>query len=128
MGQCVFIERTTRATEAVGKLCEAIISGILSFFLSLYLYLFLIYLYYFQDVQIHINARKEAEIINPDTMAYLEIDVFLPSLNLGFEYQVLPSLNKNEKEIHLWCIGTTSLYSNRDRSLSVIARGTTTGF
>ena len=64
------------------------------FFLSLY---FISYLsYYFQDVQIHINARKEAEIINPDTMAYLEIDVFLPSLNLGFEYQVPPSLNKKK--------------------------------
>ena len=94
MGQCVFIARTTRATEAVGELRETIISGIYPFILSLY---FISYLScYFQDVQIHINARKEADIINPDTMAYLEIDVFLPSLNLGFEYQVPPSLNKKK--------------------------------
>ena len=34
------------------------------------------------------NARKEAGILNPGTGRFLELDVYLPSLNLGFEYQV----------------------------------------
>jgi hypothetical protein len=34
------------------------------------------------------NARKEANLINPPTGNYLEVDIFLPSLKLGFEYQV----------------------------------------
>jgi len=38
-----------------------------------------------------VNARKEAGIINPETGRYLELDVYLPALKLGFEYQVCPS-------------------------------------
>lgn len=34
------------------------------------------------------NARKEAGIVNPETGQYLELDVYLPTLNLGLEYQV----------------------------------------
>ena len=36
----------------------------------------------------HVNARKEAGLINPDTGDYMELDIFLPQLNLAFEYQV----------------------------------------
>jgi len=35
-----------------------------------------------------INARKETGILNPETGHFLEVDVYLPSLNLGFEFQV----------------------------------------
>jgi len=39
-------------------------------------------------VEIVVNARKEAKLINPETNYHLELDIFLPSLNLAFEYQV----------------------------------------
>jgi len=36
-----------------------------------------------------INARKEAGILNPSTGHYLEIDVYLPELKLALEFQVI---------------------------------------
>ena len=35
-----------------------------------------------------VNARKEADLVHPETNQHLELDIFLPSLNLAFEYQV----------------------------------------
>jgi len=40
-----------------------------------------------QDAVI-INARKETKIKNPETGLFLELDIYLPDLNLAFEYQV----------------------------------------
>ena len=41
-----------------------------------------------QDEEIKINARREADIINPESGQYLELDIWIPSRNLAFEYQV----------------------------------------
>jgi len=41
-----------------------------------------------KGVELIVNAREEAGIINPASGFPLELDIFLPSLNLAFEYQV----------------------------------------
>ena len=35
-----------------------------------------------------INARKEAGLADPTTNMFLEVDIFMPQLNLAFEFQV----------------------------------------
>lgn len=34
------------------------------------------------------NAREEAALVNPENGEFLELDIFLPGLKLGFEFQV----------------------------------------
>jgi len=34
------------------------------------------------------NVRQGAGLMNPETGSWLELDIYLPSLNLAFEYQV----------------------------------------
>lgn len=41
------------------------------------------------------NARAESGIVNPETGLYLELDLYLPSLNLAFEYNVSVSLDSH---------------------------------
>ena len=35
-----------------------------------------------------VNARKEADLLNPETNSFYELDLYLPTLHLAFEFQV----------------------------------------
>lgn len=37
---------------------------------------------------VSVNVRKEAGILHPDTREYMELDLYIPSLRLAFEFQV----------------------------------------
>jgi len=41
-----------------------------------------------KDVDMKINARKEAGLVDTETMQFVELDIFIPSLKLAFEFQV----------------------------------------
>jgi len=41
-----------------------------------------------QGVDIKTNVRKEANVYDEDISGFLELDVYLPSLNLAFEFHV----------------------------------------
>jgi len=43
---------------------------------------------FIKEQEILVNARKEPGIVNPATGDYLELDIWLPTLNLAFEFQV----------------------------------------
>lgn len=42
----------------------------------------------FNTTDIVLNVRKEASVVNPDTGHSLELDVWIPDLNLCLEFQV----------------------------------------
>jgi hypothetical protein len=61
------------------------------FFVFCFLFLFFFCFCFFvflNVVDVISNARKESAIKNPETGSYLEYDAWVPSLSLGFEFQV----------------------------------------
>lgn len=41
-----------------------------------------------QEREILTNAKKEARVVDPDSGLFYELDFYIPSLSLAFEYQV----------------------------------------
>ena len=60
-----------------------------------FLHRYLLFLYSFisfvliTTVETKVNARKEGSMRSPETGALMEVDVFVPHLHIGFEFQVL---------------------------------------
>ena len=50
--------------------------------------LFLSFFFFFITEDILVNARKEAHISNPNSNLFLELDLWIPGLNICFEFQV----------------------------------------
>mgnify|MGYP001035413812 CR=1 FL=1 len=51
-----------------------------------------------------VNVRKEAGIRNPESDTWLEVDVFIPSLKLGFEFQVSDRVGVGEGGRRVGCM------------------------
>jgi len=56
------------------------------------------------------NAKKEAGVINPESGLPLELDLYLPSLNLAFEYQVRTAVIEDNVVSSLCDSGETSFH------------------
>lgn len=57
-----------------------------------------------------VNARKEAGLRNPTTTLLMELDIYLPSLKLAFEFQVFSLPHSRVSLILQIELGKASLY------------------
>jgi hypothetical protein len=55
----------------------------------------------FPDKKLLFNAKKSVDLISPLTGHHLEIDIWIPELKLGFEYQVFSYVSLSNLSIFL---------------------------
>ena len=75
----------------------------------------------FKGVPIVSNARMEGGVVNPETGQYLELDIFLPSLNVAFEFHVLTLLSLSL----WWTLNNLLSISNSRKDTIMYQRNTT---
>jgi len=88
MGEVVSSQRSIWSTEKIATFADWIIPCKYTLRISRFTQSNSHQFVCFKGEELVVNARKEADLINPATQQYLELDLFLPSLHLAFEHQV----------------------------------------
>ena len=79
-----------RGRLAQQKRLERVVSSLFEVYWrpSFFPALFLLNILYLKGMEIHSNVKKEANIVDPEMGEYLELDIWIPGVNLAIEYAV----------------------------------------
>jgi len=94
MGEDLSPSRQVRPTESFGESCSLHLSCNAPSLPTKNIFLPNRYIFSLQNEEVKVNVRKETGLVNPETGEFLELDIYLPSLKIAFEYQV-EFLNKS---------------------------------